>query len=77
MMIKKNWCKIAVWFSYISILSSNIPLGFHDWIQVMPQKCLMYFLSGINTTLNNFEIFLKKKIFCSIKNTKFIYEFFC
>ena len=33
-----------------SILSSEIPLDFHELIQVMPLKYLMYFLAGINTT---------------------------
>ena len=32
-----------------SILSFDIPLGFHDSIQVVPVKYLMYFLAGINT----------------------------
>ena len=32
-----------------SILSSDISLDFHDSIQVVPVKYLMYFLAGINT----------------------------
>ena len=31
-----------------SILSSDIPLNFHDLIQLVPIKYLMYFLFGIN-----------------------------
>ena len=49
MMINKGWCKIVVWFSYISIFSSDIPFNFHDSIWVVPVKYLMYFLAGINT----------------------------
>ena len=32
-----------------SILSSEIPLNFHDSIRVVPLKHLTYFLAGINT----------------------------
>ena len=32
-----------------SILSSGIPLDFHDSIRVVPIKYLMYILVGINT----------------------------
>ena len=31
------------------ILSSNIPLDFYEFIQVVSLKYLMYFLAGINT----------------------------
>ena len=31
------------------ILSSDIPLDFHDSIGVVPVKYLIYFLAGINT----------------------------
>ena len=33
----------------ILILSSYIPLDFHESITVVPLKYLMYFLAGINT----------------------------
>ena len=32
-----------------SICSSEIPLDFHELLQVAPLKNLMYFLTGINT----------------------------
>ena len=32
-----------------SILSSGIPLDFHNSILVVPVKYLMYFLAGVNT----------------------------
>ena len=32
-----------------SILSSDIPSAFHDSIQVVPLKYLMYFIAGIYT----------------------------
>ena len=43
-MIKKSWCKTAIWFSF-----SDIPLDFHEPIWVMPLKYLMHFLAAINT----------------------------
>ena len=42
-------CKIAVWFSYIFNICSDFPLDFHESIQVLPLKYLMYSLAGINT----------------------------
>ena len=51
---KKYWSTevgaIAVWFSHISIFSSNIPLDFHDSIRVVPLKYSVYFFAGIDTT---------------------------
>ena len=32
-----------------SIISSDIPLAFYDSTQLVPLKCLMYFIAGINT----------------------------
>ena len=32
-----------------SILFSDVPLDFHDSIQVVPIKNLLYFVAGINT----------------------------
>ena len=49
MMTKKSWCKIAVWFSYVSIFSSDIPLDFFKSVRVVPLEHLMYFLAGTNT----------------------------
>ena len=33
-----------------SVFSSDIPIDFHESIQVQPLKFLSYFLAGINTT---------------------------
>ena len=43
-MLNKIWCKIAVCLVIFSIFSSDIPLDFHELIQVVPKKYLMYFL---------------------------------
>ena len=32
-----------------SMFSSDIPLDFQEWIQVVPLKYLMYLLAGVNT----------------------------
>ena len=48
-MISKSWGKIAVRFSYILNTFFNIPLGFHESIQVVPLKYLMCVFVGINT----------------------------
>ena len=32
-----------------SIFPSDIPLGFHESIQIVPLKYLIYFLASINT----------------------------
>ena len=58
-----------------SIFYSDIPLGFHESIRVVPLKYLIYFLADINTKY--LWTFSWRKIFCSIKNTKFIYQIFC
>ena len=71
MMIYLSWCKIDLWFSFFSIFSSDIPLDFHKWIQVVLPNYLMYPLAGTNTKeLCNFP---EKKRFCSIKSTKLVY----
>ena len=54
MITNKSWYEIAVLVFSIadlvifSMFSSDIPLGFHESIQVVPPKYLMYFLAGIN-----------------------------
>ena len=51
MMINKIDAKLLCDLVIFSILSSDIPLNFHDSIRVVPLKYLMYFLVGINTKL--------------------------
>ena len=48
MTINKSCCKIAVRFIFIFNIFSDILLHCHESIQVVPQKYLMYFLSGVN-----------------------------
>ena len=48
MMINKDWCKIADLVIF-SILSSEIPVDFHESTLEVPLKYLMYFLACINT----------------------------
>ena len=40
-MYNKNWCK--------KVFSSDIPLDFHELIQLVSLKYLMHFLTRINT----------------------------
>ena len=49
MIINKVGAKLLSDLVIFSILSSDIPLDFHDSIQVVPIKYLIYFLVGINT----------------------------
>ena len=49
MMIKNVVAKMLSDLVIFSILSSDIPLDFHNSIQVVPAKYLMHFLLGINT----------------------------
>ena len=48
-----------------SILSSEIPLDFHDSIRVLPLKYLTYFLTGINT--KSFWNIPKEKYFAPLR----------
>ena len=48
-MIDESLCKIAVSFSYIFSIFSDIPLDFHESIRTVPLKYVIYFLDGINT----------------------------
>ena len=53
-MIKKSWCKIAISFSYIFNVFSDVPLDFHESIRAVPLKYLKYlkyFLPGTNFLL--------------------------
>ena len=48
-----------------SIFSSDIPLDFHESIQVVPLKHLIYFLAGINT--NSFWKIPEEKYFAVLR----------
>ena len=54
-----------------------MPLDFHDSIQLVQLKYLMYLiLAGINNKKKKIEIF-PNKMYCSAKNTKLIYQICC
>ena len=47
-----KWWSIKVsakLFSVFQYFYSDIPLDFHNSVRVVPLKCLMHFLVGINT----------------------------
>ena len=54
MSLNKLWstkagAQLLSYLVIFSKFSSDFPLDFHDSIQVVPPKYLMYFLAGINT----------------------------
>ena len=61
----KWWSTIAVWFSYIFNIFSEISLDFDYSIQIVPLKYLMYLLAGINT--KQFLNILPEKYFCPLR----------
>ena len=57
-----------------SILSSDIPLDFHDSIQVVSLKCLTYFLASINTKY--FGNIPEEKYFTPLKIVSLFIKYF-